>query len=415
MNRRQFIVSCAAAASAATMPGCALRPRCDRLFWYNASSGLHIPCEGLERPLRVWQVSDSHLNLRDSRDDEYKDFYARMGGEWNPGLTAREAFERILEKAKGERPDLLLVTGDLISFPTLKNVEFAVERLDACGVPWLYTAGNHDWHFEGDSGSDAEQRERWIEKRLLPLYKGEDPMAYAKTIGGVKFLMIDNSTYNVDERQLEFFRRDENKPDIAVAAHSVDERMHRASEFQIAAKADCQSVKSALFAFDCQQVGHRLRRVAVTAVAGVDHRNRRVVGRNERRSLFRVAHGNDIGVAAHSLCRIGHAFTLCNGRGVAAGNGQHIAAEFIHRGFKAQPCARGRFKKERCQFLVRTGMLILFGIVDDILRHFEQLIEFFHGKIENIDDRSHTFPPIQLSSDGLLRNAIRRAMSSFAI
>ena len=221
MNRRQFIVSCAAAASAATMPGCALRPRCDRLFWYNASSGLHIPCDGLERPLRVWQVSDSHLNLRDSRDDEYKDFYARMGGEWNPGLTAREAFERILEKAKGERPDLLLVTGDLISFPTLKNVEFAVERLDACGVPWLYTAGNHDWHFEGDSGSDAEQRERWIEKRLLPLYKGEDPMAYAKTIGGVKFLMIDNSTYNVDERQLEFFRAETAKGGPCVLAMHI--------------------------------------------------------------------------------------------------------------------------------------------------------------------------------------------------
>ena len=203
------------------MPGCALRPRCDRLFWYNASSGLHIPCDGLERPLRVWQVSDSHLNLRDSRDDEYKDFYARMGGEWNPGLTAREAFERILEKAKGERPDLLLVTGDLISFPTLKNVEFAVERLDACGVPWLYTAGNHDWHFEGDSGSDAEQRERWIEKRLLPLYKGEDPMAYAKTIGGVKFLMIDNSTYNVDERQLEFFRAETAKGGPCVLAMHI--------------------------------------------------------------------------------------------------------------------------------------------------------------------------------------------------
>lgn len=221
MNRREFIASCAAAASAAALPGCALHPRRDGLFWYNASSGLHIPCDGLERPLRVWQVSDSHLNLRDSRDDEYKDFYARMGGEWNPGLTAREAFERILEKAKGERPDLLLVTGDLISFPTLKNVEFAVERLDACGVPWLYTAGNHDWHFEGDSGSDAEQRERWIEKRLLPLYKGEDPMAYAKTVGGVRFLMIDNSTYNVDERQLEFFRAETAKGGPCVLAMHI--------------------------------------------------------------------------------------------------------------------------------------------------------------------------------------------------
>ena len=191
MNRREFIASCAAAASAAALPGCVSRPRREGcLSRYTPSGGLRVRCDGLERPLRVWQVSDSHLNLRDSRDDEYKDFYARMGVEWNPKLTAREAFERILDDAREKRPDLLLVTGDLISFPTLKNVEFAVERLDACGVPWLYTAGNHDWHFEGDEGSDAEQRALWIEKRLLPPYKGEDPMAYAKTVGGVRFLMI---------------------------------------------------------------------------------------------------------------------------------------------------------------------------------------------------------------------------------
>lgn len=118
MSRREFIASCAAAASAAALSGCVSRPRRDGLFWYNASTGLQIPC----------------------------------------------------------------------------------------GVPWLYTAGNHYWHFEGDEGSDAEQRARWIEKRLLPLCKGEDPMAYAKKVGGVRFLMIDNSTYNVDGRQLEFRR-----------------------------------------------------------------------------------------------------------------------------------------------------------------------------------------------------------------
>ena len=222
MNRREFIASCAAAASAAALPGCASRPRREGcLSRYTPSGGLRVRCDGLEHPLRVWQVSDSHLNLRDSRDDEYKDFYARMGGEWNPKLTAREAFERILDDAREKRPDLLLVTGDLISFPTLKNVEFAVERLDACGVPWLYTAGNHDWHFEGDEGSDAEQRARWIEKRLLPLYKGEDPMAYAKTVGGVRFLMIDNSTYNVDERQLEFFRAESAKGGPCVLAMHI--------------------------------------------------------------------------------------------------------------------------------------------------------------------------------------------------
>ena len=46
-------------------------------------------------------------------------------------------------------------------------------------------------------------------------------MAYAKTIGGVKFLMIDNSTYNVDERQLEFFRAETAKGGPCVLAMHI--------------------------------------------------------------------------------------------------------------------------------------------------------------------------------------------------
>jgi hypothetical protein len=54
-------------------------------------------------------------------------------------------------------------------------------------------------------GSLDSLRATWIEKRLLPLYQGNHPLMAAYDIKGVRFLAIDNSTYQITEEQLVFF------------------------------------------------------------------------------------------------------------------------------------------------------------------------------------------------------------------
>ena len=132
-------------------------------------------------------------------------------------LQQTPELDEMLAKAKSAQADLVVLTGDIISFPTLANVEFAAEELRKSGLDWIYTAGNHDWHFEGVPGSDAAQREEWIPKRLMPLYGADvDPLAYSKVVKGIRFVAIDNSIYHVTERQLAFWRSEIAKGDPTV-------------------------------------------------------------------------------------------------------------------------------------------------------------------------------------------------------
>ena len=168
---------------------------------------------GLRDRVRVWVMGDTHFGLHDGRDDAYAANYRRMA-QW-PGDPA--AFEKMLSDAKSGGVDLLVLVGDIISFPTLANVEFVKRMLDESGVPWLYTAGNHDWHFEGDTGSDLEQRDRWIERRLMPLYPASaDPLMYSRVVKGIRFVAIDNSAYLIRREQLEFWNKEAAKGDPTV-------------------------------------------------------------------------------------------------------------------------------------------------------------------------------------------------------
>tara|TARA_B110000967_G_C18882255_1_gene561775 strand:+ start:12 stop:575 length:564 start_codon:yes stop_codon:yes gene_type:complete len=66
-------------------------------------------------------------------------------------------------------------------------------------------AGNHDWHYEGMEGTMESLRSSWIKNRLLPLYQGNNPLMAKYDIKGIRFLAIDNSTYQINDEQLTFF------------------------------------------------------------------------------------------------------------------------------------------------------------------------------------------------------------------
>ena len=219
MKRREFMTG-AVFATLAAASGSSLADGEAHRGWkgsagysLDTAGTLYITVPSIKESVRIFHITDTHLPLHDPRDDAYAGNYARM----SRGGATRETFSKMLAKARSARPDLLVLTGDIISFPTLANVEFAAEEIRKTGLDWIYTAGNHDWHFEGVPGSDAAQREEWIPKRLLPLYPEDvDPLAYSKVVKGIRFVAIDNSIYHVTERQLSFWRSEIAKGDPVV-------------------------------------------------------------------------------------------------------------------------------------------------------------------------------------------------------
>src|SRR5690606_16344252 len=84
--------------------------------------------------------------------------------------TTTEYFKQLLHYAKEEKVDLIALSGDIFNYPSQVAVAFVKEQLDQTGLPYMYTAGNHDWHYEGMEGSADELRDYWCKKSLAPLY-----------------------------------------------------------------------------------------------------------------------------------------------------------------------------------------------------------------------------------------------------
>lgn len=166
------------------------------------------------RPIRVILAADTHLWLNDERGDPYREFSDRMAGAYNQTTHFQtgektdptESFERTIQLAVEANVDLLALPGDTFSWPSEAAIEWVYDKLSEAGIPFVYVAGNHDWHYEGMRGSLDELRNTWIQKRLLPMYQGNDPLMAAYDIQGIRFLAMDNSTYEISDRQLAFFK-----------------------------------------------------------------------------------------------------------------------------------------------------------------------------------------------------------------
>jgi hypothetical protein len=162
----------------------------------------------------ITMIADTHLYTDDERGETYREFSERMARAYNrtkhfqtgEATNPEESFERSLAIARESESRLVALVGDIFSFPSEAAIEWAQRRLEEAGLPYIYTSGNHDWHYEGMPGTVEELRATWIEKRLLPLYHGENPLMAVRKIEGVRFVAIDDSCYQILPEQLEFFR-----------------------------------------------------------------------------------------------------------------------------------------------------------------------------------------------------------------
>jgi predicted phosphodiesterase len=168
----------------------------------------------LAQAFKVWVIADTHLYRDDDRGIPFQPYSARMARAYNQTrhfqsgepTNPEESFEKTLSAAREAGVDHVVLLGDTLSFPSEAGVEWVQAKLKASGIPHLYVAGNHDWHYEGMEGSLEDLRTTWIHKRLLPLYQGRNPMMHVQDIHGVRLVLLDDSHYQISQEQLDFFR-----------------------------------------------------------------------------------------------------------------------------------------------------------------------------------------------------------------
>ena len=174
-----------------------------------------IKIPGLADTLKIMQITDSHISIADESESDLMKYGERMHKAYmyprkhyslDTSETTFAYLDDLLLKAKKEGVDLLLLTGDIVNFPSVVSVKYVYDRLIKTGIPWLYISGNHDWHYEGMEGNIDSLRKTWIGKSLMPLYNGLNPLYYSKVIDGINFVGIDNSTNQVNEMQVLFLK-----------------------------------------------------------------------------------------------------------------------------------------------------------------------------------------------------------------
>ena len=173
-----------------------------------------IRVEGLRQSVKALHLGDLHMGVVDERDPDRlavctgkgERFHHRHDNNDDAGNTIPQetAFAHILDVAVQEQVDLLALVGDIVDFPAVANVEYAARLIEASGIPSIYTPGNHDWHFFGEDQTAEVRRAFW--PRLDALTGGQAPFSH-RELGGLLFVAVDNSIYQVEEDQLDSMRQ----------------------------------------------------------------------------------------------------------------------------------------------------------------------------------------------------------------
>ena len=162
---------------------------------------------GLEKPVKLLHVTDTHLPLCYERDNERKNEMAKR----RTGMAnALEYLNEQIEYSK-KNCDIMVHTGDLIDFVSLANIEKAREVLSG-NDDIFFIAGNHEYsQYMGEAWEDKAYRmNSYMEIERAGGF-GVPMLWNSKTVGGVNIVGIDNSYNLFEDWQIHHLKKEVDK------------------------------------------------------------------------------------------------------------------------------------------------------------------------------------------------------------
>ena len=164
---------------------------------------------GLEKPVKLLHITDTHLLRCDERDNERKQKLAlsRKAAFHDVNNSVEEYFKE--QVAYGQANcDMIVHTGDLIDFVSKANVDAAREIVKY--DKFFFIAGNHEYsQYVGEAWEDAAYR---MNSYMQMGFGVGVPMFFnAVQVGGVNVVGIDNGYYLFADWQLWRLKREVEK------------------------------------------------------------------------------------------------------------------------------------------------------------------------------------------------------------
>lgn len=172
---------------------------------------IYTPLEvGLEKPVRILQITDVHLSFADERDSEYNqnlavarvETFSKEGG--RPPYTPSEYFEEAVRVAE-ETGSLLVLTGDVIDIQTQANLDEFHRIID--GHDCMFTPGGHEQ--QKRCVRTMEEPDNYWEgarQRLKDSFPQFDMDLSSRVINGLNIVCLDNSLDHYNAETLRRFK-----------------------------------------------------------------------------------------------------------------------------------------------------------------------------------------------------------------
>jgi len=154
---------------------------------------------GLEAPVKLLHVSDTHLAFADGRDDRRKRALAKRRRITfsDENDRCRRFLREAVEYAR-DSGALLVHTGDLIDFVSHQNLDIARDILGACD--YFFVPGNHEFSkYVGEAVETEAYKQDSLP--LVQTYFRGDLRFCSRMVGGVNLVGIDNVYYHINENQ----------------------------------------------------------------------------------------------------------------------------------------------------------------------------------------------------------------------
>lgn len=159
---------------------------------------------GLEKPIKVLHVTDSHVPLSDERDSAALQAIAAHKGPRQKEFMANLDEEIAYAEANC---DLIVHTGDLIDFASRANIEYAAKVLKNEKI--LYIAGNHEYYHGRGHEDNFYRLNSYQTMRLDEL--GVNLFFTSCVVGGVNFVGVDDAFHQVEQWQVDKLQREVEK------------------------------------------------------------------------------------------------------------------------------------------------------------------------------------------------------------
>lgn len=187
---------------------------------------------GFEKSYTMIQISDPHLIVVDENStlehvqkakeqeaawQEVKKGFAELFGEpcsKEHEISTVRCFEQVMDFVKEQKPDLLLLSGDVLNYEHEEGFQYFTEYMKGYAGEWLFVPGNHD-------------NDRMLQKL------GIDGIQ-VRELDGVRVIGLDDSKMTLSDTQLEQLKDQlaDGKPSILVM-HVPVETDHNTEAFAI--------------------------------------------------------------------------------------------------------------------------------------------------------------------------------------